>query len=131
MSEELGLNSNEQILLINNIESVFVKKECDKTKPNVRASIVASVGGMAPAIDGDYTKEETLDKCAALYNLDEETKKIVQMITSTYVYPAIGYAVIYEDFERAREAYLSNKEQYDKIYRTLAKINTIEKGMSR
>jgi len=97
----------------------FVKKECDLEAWQTRVAMVASAQGMAPAIGEGYSREIIEAACSDILNLNNEMRRAVQMMNSSFVRKAIGYSISFEDYSAARTEYECNRTAYDQLYQGL------------
>lgn len=112
---------NSDIILKNNLEKMFIKKEVDINNPAVLASLISAVSGMASASDFAIDSEETRDELLDLYGQNEnEELKSMSYLNSNFVKLNIGYSVQFEDYDSARTCYMADKQNYDRLYTGIA-----------
>lgn len=102
-------------------EKTFIKKNCDRTANNVRASLITAASKMANASDL-VSEADTLDVLIDAFGV-REIPEVVELIGMgpQFVKPSIGYSVDFNDVSAVMSAYNAEKETYDQYYGMVAK----------
>lgn len=111
-------NLNE-VFLKQKLEEMFVHKDCNLKNVSSLAALITAASKMAMH-SGIVNEFDTIDELIDLYNVEEETKKLIGM-SPQYVKSNIGYSVDFMDFNISKRVYDANKFSYDDLYKRVAK----------
>lgn len=110
----------------NKAKELFVKNGADLSKDNNIAALITAAAGMSKVteiVSSDIVIEELLE----LYgkNENEDVKSLIGM-GPQYVKQNIGYSIDFNDYSASLNAYNTEKENYDFLYKELKSMNDVK-----